>query len=336
MPILPFLLTIFSGLYSTCKNHYHLDSGHYAFALNKFDLTLQHPHPTGYTQQKILASSYIQQSMVKTRPRNGQYFDQETYGSYRKIMMNRNLMEPGIYEQMRAVEDSHWWFVARRSIIETVIASLQLTPNARILDVGSGTGGNLAMLSRFGSVTGIEADEMALSLCASRKAATVLKGSLPSGLPDFTQKFDLIIMLDVLEHIDDDLASLKSLERLLSPNGVIIITVPAFPFLWSDHDVQHHHKRRYKCSTLAKLFKKSGLGIQHLTYFNTWLFPFIAVVRLIRKFYPSRVTGQDIQVPPLLVNRLLGMLFRSEKRLVTHLKLPFGTSILAIAMKNNE
>ncbi len=250
--------------------------------------------------------------------------------------MKKNFMEPEIYRQMRDVEDSHWWFVSRRAIIATAIATLTLPSEARILDVGSGTGGNLEMLSSFGSVTGIEADDMAIALCSSRKSAIVLKGSLPANLPEFPEKFDLIIMLDVLEHIDEDLAALKSLERLLSPTGVLIVTVPAFPFLWSDHDVQHHHKRRYRYSTLKRVVQNSGLRVCHMTYYNSWLFPVIAAARLFRRVKPSRVTGQDIRVPPPMMNRVLKSLFTSEKRLVTRMRFPFGTSILAIAMKSIE
>lgn len=242
-------------------------------------------------------------------------------------------MEPEIYRQMREVEDYHWWFAARRSIIATVIASLDLPSAARILDVGSGTGGNLEMLSRFGAVTGIESDDTALGLCATRKAATVLKGSLPEDLPPLPEVFDLIIMLDVLEHIDDDLAALKSLERLLSPNGALVLTVPAFPSLWSDHDVQHHHKRRYRYSSLKRVFDETGLRVRHMTYYNTWLFPVIAAVRLFRKLIPSRETGQDVRVPSPLANGVLKALFASERHLVTRMRLPFGTSLLAVAGK---
>jgi 2-polyprenyl-3-methyl-5-hydroxy-6-metoxy-1,4-benzoquinol methylase len=242
-------------------------------------------------------------------------------------------MDPEIYCQMREVEDTHWWFAARRSIITTVIATLDLPPESRILDVGSGTGGNLEMLSRFGAVTSIEEDEMAIALCATRNSASILKGRIPDDLTYFHEEFDLIILLDVLEHIEEELAALKSLVRLLTPNGVLVITVPAFPFLWSDHDEQHHHKRRYQYSTLKRVVQESGLSVFRMTYFNTWLFPIIAAVRLFRKLKPSRVTGSDNIVPSPWVNTILKALFTSERHLVTRLRLPFGTSILAIAKK---
>lgn len=240
-------------------------------------------------------------------------------------------MEPEIYRQMREVEDFHWWFSARRSIIAKVLDSLKLPPAARILDVGSGTGGNLEMLSRFGTVTGIESDDMALNLSSSRKIAKVLKGSIPDDLPGFTEEFDLIIMLDVLEHIDDDSAALSCLGQLLAPNGVLVVTVPAFPSLWSDHDIQHHHKRRYRYSTLKNVLDESGLRLRHMTYYNTWLFPVIAAVRLFRKIMPSGATGRDVRVPSPLVNGVLKSLFASERSVVSRLKLPFGTSLLAVA-----
>ena len=245
-------------------------------------------------------------------------------------------MDPEIYCQMREVEDTHWWFAARRLIIATIITSLNLPPESKILDVGCGTGGNFEMLSRFGAVTGVEEDEMAITLCESRDSAIVRKGRIPDDLSCLTEEFDLIILLDVLEHIEDELAALKSLSPHLSPNGVIIITVPAFPFLWSDHDEQHHHKRRYRYSTLKHVIQESGFRLCHMTHFNTWLFPVIAVVRLFRRLKPSKVTGRDNIVPSTWVNKILKAIFSSERHLVTRFRLHFGTSILAIAKKNRE
>lgn len=235
---------------------------------------------------------------------------------------------------MREIEDCHWWFTSRRSIIASVLASLALPPAARILDVGSGTGGNLEVLSRFGTVMGIESDDAALSISLSRKIAPVLKGRLPDALPCSGQVFDLIVMLDVLEHIDDDCAAMKSLEQLLAPNGFVVVTVPAFPVLWSDHDIQHHHKRRYRYSVLKNVFHASGFQVRHMTYYNTWLFPVIAAVRLFRKMKPSEVSGRDMHLPSPWANSMLKVLFASERHVVTRMRLPFGTSILAVAVKD--
>jgi SAM-dependent methyltransferase len=242
-------------------------------------------------------------------------------------------MEHDIYLKMREIEDTHWWFAARRSIIESVIASLKLPPGARILDMGSGTGGNLSLLSRFGVVTGIESDDTALMLSLSRKVAPVLKGCLPDNLPCCNETFDLIVMLDVLEHVDDDRSAMKALARLLAPDGFFVATVPAFPCLWGDHDIQHHHKRRYRYSMLNTVCCEAGLKILHMTYYNTVLFPIIFAVRLFRRLKPAAVTGRDVRLPSSVINTILKSLFASERHLIGRMRLPFGASILVIAAK---
>lgn len=242
-------------------------------------------------------------------------------------------MDKQIYLQTRDVEDKHWWFAGRRMIIKYVIESLNLLPTANILDVGCGTGGNLTLLSEFGDVTGVELDDIALELACSRHVGKVLKGSLPDRMPFKTQSFDLISILDVLEHIEDDLSSLRSLKTLLTPKGYMLLTVPAFPFLWSQHDTEHHHKRRYRATALERLIRKAGLKIKHLTYYDTWLFPVVVISRILRRIVPSKQVGTDMQIPNYTVNKLLQAVFGSERHLVNRMKMPFGVSILAVLQK---
>lgn len=242
-------------------------------------------------------------------------------------------MDPHIYRQMRSLEEKHWWFVGRRKIVGEILASLGLPVHARILDAGCGTGGNLQFLSQFGDVAGVELDDGAAALARERGTWPVLKGSLPDGMPFAGQQFDLIVLLDVLEHIDDDGASLRALAGLLAPGGCLVLTVPAFPFLWSPHDEEHHHKRRYRAAGLREAIENAGLRLSYLSYFNTWLFPLVAAVRLLRKIFPANEVGRDVQLPGPAVNNLLQAVFGSERRWIGRLGMPFGVSLLAVARK---
>ena len=242
-------------------------------------------------------------------------------------------MDPHIYRQMRSLEEKHWWFVGRRRIVGEILASLDLPEHARILDAGCGTGGNLQFLSQFGEVTGVELDDGAAALARERGTRPVLKGSLPDGMPFAGQQFDLIVLLDVLEHIDDDSDSLRALAELLAPGGHLVLTVPAFPFLWSPHDEEHHHKRRYRASGLREVVASAGLRLSYLSHFNTWLFPMVAAVRLVRKIFPAHEVGRDVQLPGPAVNSMLRAVFGSERRWIGRLRMPFGVSLLAVARK---
>ena len=153
-------------------------------------------------------------------------------------------MEAELYRQMRDLEDRHWWFMGRRVIVASLLRRSGLAKNARMLDLGCGTGGNLAMLSEFGQVVGAELDEHAAQLASDRGLAPIVRGKLPHGLPLDAGVFQCVTLLDVLEHIEDDRATLEAVHRVLAPAGQLLITVPAFPFLWGEHDVAHHHQRR--------------------------------------------------------------------------------------------
>jgi len=243
-------------------------------------------------------------------------------------------VEAELYHQMRDLEDRHWWFVGRRAIVASLLRSSGLPEDARILDLGCGTGGNLAMLSAFGQMVGAELDEHAAQLARERGLAPIVCGKLPDGLPLDTGIFHCVTLLDVLEHIDDDRATLEAVNRLLVPAGQLLITVPAFPFLWGAHDVAHHHHRRYRAKGLRQLLETTGYEITTLSYCNTWLFPVAAAVRLLRRCLPGGDAGAELNLPPAPVNALLAAVFASERHLL-RMGLPFGVSLVVLAKKRH-
>jgi SAM-dependent methyltransferase len=243
-------------------------------------------------------------------------------------------MERSVYDNMRVIEDEHWWFRARREILSDQLQRLNLTADARILEVGCGTGGNLRMLSRFGGVTGMEPDEPSRAYAEKVAGVPVLSGFLPRPLPEFGAPFDLIAALDVIEHLEDDEGSVVALANLLKPKGRMLTTVPAHPWMWSQHDVAHHHKRRYREAEYLKLFDAAGLRILKASYFNSILFPPIALVRLLKLGAQDGKAGGDEAVPVGPLNRLLTGVFGLEKILLRAGRLPFGVSLLVIAEKS--
>lgn len=245
-------------------------------------------------------------------------------------------MEPSIYTLMATLEENHWWFSARRAIAENIIRQLRLPLDARILDAGCGTGGNLAMLSRYGQVHGMELDDQARQMANAKGFAQVLSGRLPDEVPYQQEQFDLIALLDVLEHVEDDRNTLGVLGSLLKPGGYLLISVPAFPFLWSTHDEVHHHKRRYFLSDLKSKLENAGLEITYASYFNTILFPLIFGARLLGKLRTNKRESGDLTMPHPLINRLLFAVFSSERFVLGRWSLPFGVSAIAVARKENR
>lgn len=244
-------------------------------------------------------------------------------------------MDSRLYRQMHELEDRHWWFVGRRRIVKHLLKVMRLAENARILDLGCGTGGNLAMLAQFGEVLGAELDAQAAQLAHARGVAPVVRGQLPDGLPLAPGRFQCVTMLDVLEHIDDDRAVLRAVYELLAPGGQLLVTVPAFPFLWGPHDEAHHHQRRYCARPLRRLLEDSGLRVERLSYYNSWLFPPVAAVRLLRRWSGIGATdaGAELVLPPAPLNAVLATLFASERHWLVRATLPFGVSLIAQARR---
>ena len=242
-------------------------------------------------------------------------------------------MEKEIYTQMNLLEDKHWWFVGRRKIIESVLDKFYKKPTSnKILEIGCGTGGNLPLLSKYGALTAIEQYDEAIEIAAKRNICPIHKGSLPDNL-QLNDEFDLICMLDVLEHIEDDSGALNNLASQLNSNGMLLITVPAYRFLWSAHDEIHHHHRRYTRKELENIIVKSGLKIKYSTYFNTLLFPIVYSVRLVGKLV-NKNQASDANMPSPIINFLLQSIFQLESLILSIIILPFGVSVLVLAEKH--
>lgn len=239
-------------------------------------------------------------------------------------------MERVVYQQMADLDQQHWWYRARREVLAALIRrEVQPPANARILEIGCGTGHNLAMLAEFGSVEALELDDEARSMAETRLRAKVMSAPLPelAGVPE--RAYDMIGAFDVIEHIADDTAALASIARRLKPGGKFVITVPAHQWMWSAHDEVNHHQRRYSKSSLKRLIEDSPLKLEKVGYFNSLLFPLAVAERL-----ASKLRGKqdiDVRLPPRPLNAALERGFAAERHLIARLPLPPGLSLFAVA-----
>lgn len=245
-------------------------------------------------------------------------------------------MTPELYDAHDKLEDRHWWFEGRRRVIRSVLKK-HLLPraNRRILDVGCGSGGMFPLLSEFGDVSGAEySPEMRERAKAKFPGKRIERCELPHEIP--TGSFDVVTAFDVIEHVDDSIGSLRTMKERLPFDGQIVVTVPAFQFLWSHHDDVNFHKRRYGRMQLVSHLSSAGLKVTFASYFNTLLFPAVAAARALEKLMPSRFTPKaeaDLEETKVPVNLLLTQLFGSESLAVGRTSLPFGVSLIAVAQR---
>jgi SAM-dependent methyltransferase len=239
-------------------------------------------------------------------------------------------MEQGVFEGMAGHDQHHWWYVARRSILESLIKrKIPLAENARILEIGCGTGHSLAMLGKFGYVEASEMDAGARAIASERLGRPVVDATLPELEGVVENRFNLIALLDVLEHVAEDGPALESIRTRLAAQGRLLLTVPAHPWMWTRHDTMAHHQRRYTKQSLREVLMKSGYRIELLSYYNSLLFPLAIVDR-----YVAKATGRESDsnaAPSAPLNALFREVFKLETQLVGRLPMPPGLSLLAIA-----
>jgi ubiquinone/menaquinone biosynthesis C-methylase UbiE len=243
-------------------------------------------------------------------------------------------LRPAEYNRMFEMEETYWWFVARRKLVCELIDRLAMPAGARLLDVGCGTGANLKAFNKEFERVGIDASDAALEFCHQRGLKSLVRAKIEqSGLEK--DDFDVVTALDVLEHVDDDMQALRELRRVSKPGGFILITVPAFGFLWSEHDEALHHRRRYTTAELESKLTAAGFQVVRISYFLATLFLPILFARVAQNLTKRRVEPQATHVIlPKWLNSAIVRLLDVEKRLLQWTwRMPFGVSIVALAQK---
>lgn len=250
-------------------------------------------------------------------------------------------MDSQYYKQYYHLEREHWWFTARLSILENKVKQLlQNKSEAKILNIGIATGATSIMLEKYGQVTSLEYDKDCCDFVRDKCGLEAINGSMTE-LPFEDGAYDLVCAFDVVEHIEDDHTAIREMKRVMSADGYYFLTVPAFMFLWSEHDEINHHFRRYTRSNFKDLLNSQQLKHKYTTYFNSILFAPIAVVRLLQNIFSKKqkVTAEkksdfEGMNSSGVINSILKGIFLLEKPLITSgISLPFGISVMAIGTK---
>ncbi|MBG29587.1 MAG: hypothetical protein CMI31_06250 [Opitutae bacterium] len=248
-------------------------------------------------------------------------------------------MLPDTYDNVFKSETHHWWYVGRRAVIRRFLDLIcpeikMIHPDEalRILDYGCGTGFMLGLLGEYGEAIGADSSELSIELSRKRGHENVYLQKSHADLPESKCPFHLVTLLDVLEHVEDDIDLLKKLAEITADGGMLLITVPAYQWLWSGEDHVSQHYRRYSNKSLMHVIQKAGLEKVHLTYFNFWLLPIqIAVIFYNRLFRKEALLKSNVQNVPRYLNRLLSKIFSSEASILSRCKIPLGGSVLCIA-----
>ena len=243
-------------------------------------------------------------------------------------------MQAHHYPILYQVEETHWWYLGRRRIIRSLVEKIRTTlnnPDPKILDVGCGTGANLKMLAACGRAEGVDISPQAVEFCRERGLNAVKLGAIEH-LPYDNNSFEIVTALDVVEHLDDDVAGLREMRRVLRPDGRLLLFVPAFMFLWGVQDDVSNHRRRYTMPGLLKAVEAAGFSVEWSSYANISFFLPVLVVRSVMRWLGLRAaTEYGINIS--LMNGPFSQLFAAERFIFERGRLPFGVSAVCIARR---
>ena len=246
-------------------------------------------------------------------------------------------MEKTYAEHYAVLEGEHWWFRGRRLILRDLLARLEWPHQPRILEIGVGPGYNLLEIYPADArLEGVEPDQGLATFAAKRSPAPVFQArvdQLPSEIQD--ESYDGITMFDVLEHIQDDTDALQIVHRKLRPGGRLVMSAPAYNWLWGQQDIANQHCRRYTLRNLREKLQAANFTIERMTYFNTFLFPPIAAVRLAAHLIRRQPAVEgDFAYVRRSSNAALFSLFAAERIFLRFLDFPFGVSVFAASRKD--
>jgi len=234
------------------------------------------------------------------------------------------------YHELYELEDRHWWFRGRREVIWALLRRAGLPPSPRILDAGCGTGRNLAEFAHLGPAVGVDFSPEAVEFCRRRGLAGVQVAPVEE-LPFEDGSFDLIFATDVIEHLDDDRRALAELRRVAAPGARLVVTVPAYMWLWSPHDVSMHHRRRYTARRLLTELGATDWSPLVRSYYYSAMLPAVAAVRFARRRDGDENGRSDLALAPRALNAALQLPVRAEAKLIERgVRLPAGVSIGAV------
>ncbi len=241
-------------------------------------------------------------------------------------------MEYPQLKQMYELEESYWWFVARRKLVRDLVARHSAGADIKVLDAGAGTGGTMQALADLGEVWGCDLSPQALAFCRQRGLDRLVQCSVEE-LEFADSTFDAVTSCDVIEHVEHDQQALGEIYRVLRPGGVAVITVPALRFLWSSHDEVLHHLRRYNRRPLSRMLRLAGFEELKLTYVVSFLMPLMVIHRLFMKIIRRGPPRIGITLMPGCINRLFLAVQQLESFFVHATGLPWGASLVAVVRK---